>query len=561
MKTQITSSAVAAVLTALVLTPVSAAAQAQGQQQAVPQTRPLGLTQDAWNARLRTRGESRVNPGYVRYVYNPANVFPIRTRESMITTIKIPEGEELTQAFTGDDQGFLVGIATPNSIAVKAVYPGVDTNLVAFTREGKVYTFYVRSEGYNSKTISDFLVDVVMPGAGVIEGGSMTSEAQALSQIRQDEMFPARAAERVRDPYSSLVPDRREQYREYAEWSDFKPGTVVEDIGVYVPQKEAGGTIPYRVFRDDRFTYVDYGPNATQMTEWPTPLIVVQGVEGPVGFRTAGPGGRMLVMEALGNFILRNGQRMIVVKPRSEPHVDEKNNVLIEYPVASSGSMRVPTDLPAGRPGALISDPRTVVPTNGPRTVHGEAPSAVVSLPTERKIERSGSRDARRGVLAATAVREIPAPAPAAPIRTVVGTTGAIDAAGVAMGARPTVPVPKPVPTAPTKAVPTTIVPTSPAPAAGPAGVLRPATDASGLGSYKVVMGKGDRATLEDRWKSLKVQHYAALSGKDMAVEESGGASAMAISPVATIADGMRLCTLMGSEVSNCTVKPVRPAR
>ena len=123
-----------------------ALAQAQGQEGGAPAaptvSRPLGLTQDAWNAKLRDRGEARTNPGYVRYIYNPANVFPIRTRESMITTIKLPDEEELLQAFTGDDQGFQVGIPTPNSIAIKALYPGVDTNLVAYAKSGKIFTFY-----------------------------------------------------------------------------------------------------------------------------------------------------------------------------------------------------------------------------------------------------------------------------------------------------------------------------------------------------------------------------------------------------------------------------------
>lgn len=528
-------------------TSASALAQAQDQKGPPPVNKPLGLTQDAWNGKLRDRGESRVNPGYVRYLYNPANVFPIRTRESMITTIKLPDDEELLQAFTGDDQGFQVGIPTPNSIAIKALFPGVDTNLVAYTKSGRIFTFYVRSEGYNSKTASDFLVDVVMPGENVLEGRSLTSENQ-LAQTTMDKSF-AQTAERVRDPYGSLALDRREKYREYADWSDFKPGTVVEDLGVYVPKKQSGGTIPYRVFHDDRFTYVDYGPNATQMTEWPTPLMVVQGVEGPVGFRTAGPGGRMLVMEALGSFVLRNGQRMIIVKPRREAEVRDKKNPLIEYPVQGEGRMNVPTDLPPGRPATLVSAPKTVVPTTGPVTANGEAPSDVVPLPQTRKVVRGGrekERPQRGGI-----VQEIPAPTPANPVRTVVVPGSSADAAGVAMGAAP---VREAIAEAPSNAVTSAPAVTNNA--------LRATTDSSMLSSYKVVLGRGTPEQIEDKWKSYRVQYFSALGSKTMTQEPQGdGTVALAISPINTIAEGMRLCTTLGVDGSTCTVKPAKTAR
>jgi ComB9 competence protein len=543
MKAHLYTCGVMALLAATQVSAQTQPAQGGAGQPAPAVTRPLGLTQDAWNARLRLRGESKSNPGYIRYIYNPANVFPIRTRESMITTIKLPDDTELLQAFAGDDQGFQVGIPTPNSIAIKALFPGVDTNLVAYTKDGKIFTFYVRSEGYNSKVASDFLVDVIMPGGGAVEGSSMTSE----NQILQDQRYVAQTAERVRDPYGSLSPDRRERYREYAEWSDFKPGTVVEDLGVYVPRKEAGGTIPYRVFHDDRFTYVDFGPNATQMTEWPTPLIVVQGVEGPVGFRTAGPGGRMIVMEALGSFVLRNGQRIIIIKPRRDVVPGDKT--LIEYPVAGVGPMSVPTDLPPGRPATLVSAPRTVVPTNGRVTANGEAPSAVVSLPQTRKVVREQEKRDRKDRKAGVAiVQEIDAPAPAAPVRTVV-TTSAVSpstAAGVAMGAEPA--------TMGNGAIRMgSSVTTTP---------LRPTTDMSAMSTYKIVLGRGAPDQVEDRWKSYRVQHFGALGQKTMTPEPLGdGTVAMAITPVATIAEGMRLCTTLGADGGSCTVKPAKTAR
>lgn len=521
------------------------AQEQQPQQQIQGMTKPLGLTQDAWNARLRDRGESRINPGYVRYIYNPANVFPIRTRESMITTIKLPEDEELLQAFSGDDQGFQVGIPTPNSIAIKALFPGVDTNLVAYAKSGKIYTFYVRSEGYNSKTPSDFLVDVIHPGEGAMEGASITNE----SQINKPEKSFVETAQRIRDPYATLPLDRREKYREYSDWSDFNPSTVTEDLGVYVPQNSAGATIPYRVFRDDRFTYVDYGPNATQMTEWPTPLMVVQGVEGPVGFRTAGPGGRMLVMEALGTFVLRNGQRILFIKPKSEHVAQDPKNPLIEYAVAGNGPMSVPTDLPPGRMAALKSSPKTVLPTQGEKTANGEAPSVIAVPPQGVKVIR-GDKPKERQVQVGR-VTEIPAPTPASPIRTVELPVSAVAAAGVAMGASNELPVV--LENIENTQIVSNTIKSEP---------LAPTRDFTSISTYKVIVGKGSPEEIEDKWKSYKVQYFSELNGKTMSPElQMDGSVSMNITPVYTIAEGMKLCSSLGSDGSSCTVKPVKAQR
>lgn len=584
------------IIATVLLLGASTAALAQNQGQggggdhkvaAAPKS--LGLTQDAWNAHLRQRGESHVNPGYVRYAYNPADVFPVRTRESMITTIKLPDDEKLTQAFSGDDQGFQVAIPSPNTIAIKALYPGVDTNLVAYTDDGKVFTFYVRSEGYNSKNISDFLVDVVMPGPTVIEGAQMAPDNprmtyNAQQQALHDSQNAAETSERVRDPYASQMLDKRAKYRDYSDWTDFDPDTVVEgDLGVYVPRKTSGGTIPYRVFHDDRFTYIDYGPEASQITEWPSPVMVIQGVESPVGFRTTGPNGRLMVIESLGDFVLRNGQREIVVMKRSE--INKKNEKsLIEYPVAAATPMRTASDLPPGRPGTLISRPKTVVPQDDkPVTANGEPPSKVVPLPTTRPIA-GRQTSLGRTMHGSVRIKELPAPAPAAPVRTVLAVTAASSApipapaepeavvkvpSGIASG--PGIPgatIPSVTRVAPVSsgqssqdaaegavlgATPTRAAPT---PLTSPG--IRPSSAASPIGSYKVVTGHGTQDELAGKWKDYQAHYPTLLGSKEIAYQDlPDGKAAMVISPVASISDGMKICGSI-TDGADCIVKTAR---
>lgn len=505
------------------------ATAAFAQDQESPQvTGPLGLTQNAWNDYLRNRGESKERPGYVRYVYDPQQAFPVRIREGMITTIKLPEGEEIVEAYVGDDAGFNVGLPNSKNIVVKANYPGVDTNLIAYSESGNIYTFYLRSESYSAKNISDFLVDVVAPGSKGAYNGSQMDSMSPEQRAAYDERNPAAAAARIRDPYATLPSSTDPRFREYAEWTDFDPAKVREDLGVYVPVEQTGGTIPYRVFRDDRFTYIDYGPEASQMTEWPTPLIVIQGVEGPVGNRTAGPGGRMIVIEALGDFVLRNGKRIIIVKPRSSSP-DAK---LVEYPTYAQTRMDIPADLPPGRAAELPAKPKTVVPDiTAPVTADREHPSKVVPITNGNGTVAATANPTRTTFVNRAVVQETPvAKGGGSPVREAVAVTTekVTDEAivtGAALGA-----------TSPTGASVVTVPVSAPE------------------ARYYVTLGKGTRADLEDRWRSAKVQHYELLLGREPTYVEGADGTEMRVEGYQTPAAAIALCEAM-TEQPTCSVR------
>src|SRR5690606_8401572 len=73
----------------------------------------------------------------------------------------------------------------------------------------------------------------------------------------------------------------------------------------------------------------------------------------------------------------RNGQRMIIIKPRAS----RTDANLVEYPTYDQTPMRIPDDLPPGRAAPLPSAPKTVVPlvTQQP-TASQEHPSAIVAI-------------------------------------------------------------------------------------------------------------------------------------------------------------------------------------
>lgn len=547
----------AATALSILAVPGMASAQANAKGAAAPErasstVKSLGLTQDAWNEQLRARGASRKRPGYVRYLYNKEDVFPIRTREGMITTIKLPEGVRVAQAFSGDDAGFQVGVPTPTTVAIKALYPGVDTSLVVFTEDDQVFNFYLRSEGYNSKTISDFLVDVALPGKGVMEAAVDEGFMSSPSYGRMPSRDPATNAADVRDAYASSKPIGQNK-DDYSDNYDFDPRTVVEDLTVYVPRGQVGGILPYKVFRDDRFTYIDYGPSASQIAEWPTVSLVVQGVETPVGFRTAGPGGRMIVVEALGDLVLRNGQRILCIRKKGS--VSPKDKDLVEYNTAYQQQIRVPTDLPQGHGLLRSKQSKTVVPAT-PATVGREGDTKVVPLPQPKFTSQMPTTIGSQGRLKpvadkrtkeATLTPYLPGSRVAtlapAPITGTPGVTGAeVDRVAA------TTPAPRVVASA-------DLPPVAPVTLAPATSVLAPVTKAEAFSGYAVDLGVGDEATLADRWQQQKTKHATALNGKRVQyVAAENGQKSMRVVPISTVAEGAGLCAELSADGTACSV-------
>ena len=76
---------------------------------------------------------------------------------------------------------------------------------------------------------------------------------------------------------------------------------------------------PERVWRDRIFTYIDFGDKVIAMTQRPVVSLLVEGGESPVGFRTDGEDGRLLIVEAVGDMVLRSGQRIVCIKKREKP--------------------------------------------------------------------------------------------------------------------------------------------------------------------------------------------------------------------------------------------------
>lgn len=246
---------------------------------------PLGTLQRSWDRPVPASGQTA--PGVIHYLWQADFVMGVRTRDFMVTTLMLPSWERVTEFYVGDPVVFEVKKVKGNVFAVRSRNAGADSNLALLGASGNIYNFYVRSEAWNSSQVTDLAVYVDAPREGDDLGGMAASG-------REDAVDGA------------AVPD-------YIRRIVKRPEDLRFDMKLYAQQPSDADIAPSRVFEDGLFTYFDFGDRADFVTR-PVVHQVVDGVDSAVNSRTVGPHGSILVAEAIGDFTLRSGNRVVCVK-------------------------------------------------------------------------------------------------------------------------------------------------------------------------------------------------------------------------------------------------------
>ncbi|MCT4552454.1 MAG: TrbG/VirB9 family P-type conjugative transfer protein [Alphaproteobacteria bacterium] len=272
-------------------------------------------TQTAWSNPEQNIGEGQIKPGYARIDWEPGKVMPVRLRDGMITLINLPTWEKIEDAYIGDKDFFDGRAVEKNTFMISPVdgRSVADTNMVLFGKSGNKYVFYLKSEPINTGTITNSEIEIIVPNSykgkkSVIGGASSSAGKSNLTSL-----FAKSASGSAGD--------------EAWEGEDFgwiknipvDPSQFRFDMDIFVPNPDDYVIAPERVWRDKIFTYIDFGEKALHMNQRPAVSILVEGGEAPVGFRTEGPLSRLIVVEAIGDFVLRSGQRIVCIKKRSKP--------------------------------------------------------------------------------------------------------------------------------------------------------------------------------------------------------------------------------------------------
>lgn len=265
---------------------------------------PAGVVQDAWNRPFDHMGAGQSAPGSIRYQWTADLVMPVRLRAGMITSIVLPEWEAAQDVVIGDGAAVEATILRPNQIAVKSVQTGLDTSLSVIGGSGNVYTFYLRTEGRNTKIVTDLQVFVQAAPSrssgewfnGELRGAYVRGgESQAIQTSGQGDETPAsislpQAASQGDEP----VPmDRRE--------FNLKMYEVNDGDRIIAPEY---------AYTDGRFTYLHFSAG---VTDRPAVFRIVDGVEGRVNTRVTGRHSEVIIVEAIGDLILRSGTRSVCI--------------------------------------------------------------------------------------------------------------------------------------------------------------------------------------------------------------------------------------------------------
>ena len=267
----------------------------------------LGMTQAAWLDPLQNLGEGQTKPAYSKYYWTPDLVLPIRVREGMITIVNFPEWELIEDIFIGDSATFDGQISGPSTLLLypkRGANVGVDTNIIVFGRSGNRYVFYVKSEAVNTERLTNVIIDIDVVDEYAPEG--VTGKT-----AYNNSAGGAKVANSSVSTYT-----KRFQKSDWLKSIPVDPSEFRFDLEVYVPNPDDVVIAPERVWRDNIFTYIDLGKKALNMTQRPVVSMIVERVEVPVGFRTKGPDNRLIVVEGVGDMVLRNGKRLICIKMR-----------------------------------------------------------------------------------------------------------------------------------------------------------------------------------------------------------------------------------------------------
>ncbi len=237
---------------------------------------PLGAIQHAWDKAGPTAGVYQV-------IYNPAEIIRVRCREMMATTIVFPAWERIEKVVMGDAASFKTETPKPNIILIQPQeFIGLDSNMTAIGASGKVYSFYLRSEGFNTNQVSDLTVYI---------------------RVAKPQQMPL--------PLNATTKSLNGSHdkNDYLEEATFDPANLNFAFDMAGDLEIA----PERVYSDGIRTWFDYGPDIAKRN-LPAVYAVVDGIDTPLNVNRDGS---KIVAQGAGAFTLKAGQKLVCITPSS----------------------------------------------------------------------------------------------------------------------------------------------------------------------------------------------------------------------------------------------------
>ena len=321
---------------------------------------PLGALQRAWD-------NADIDAGITRFKYEPGRSFKIMTREAMTTTIRLPEWESIESIILGDQSIYRTQQLNDNTLEVWTTIPGSDTSLKVLGDSQNIYSFYVRSETYNSGNLPDLTVyiDASAPAISTPANNGPTGTTGATGPTS---MFTTGAGVSSQATLVSSTGASPNWLRDLG----FDPTRIKRDRALFGDAELA----PDDIFRDDQFTYLCFGEawdDSSLMVA--APYEVGDGVDRQVNFRVSH---NCMIVETTGPLTFRRGDKVLCVRPDTDKVT----------PRRSAAAARVRPLLPQETSAPAAGDlpaPSAVEPTAEGAASATTTPS-VAPLPPTQKV-------------------------------------------------------------------------------------------------------------------------------------------------------------------------------
>ncbi len=241
--------------------------------------------------------------------YSKSSICKIRLREYMNTTIILPEGDEIDIFDLGDTENFEFFPIIKNEKntrygSIRNTNPGADTSLTIISKNGFVYSFYIKVDDVNSIFVPDMKV--------YVENPKLTAERTVAQAISEQSQKKQEFIKNVDTEYLRSLDDvdiSKIEFRYKAEAGDM-------------------ALMPSNIFDDGLWTYFQYSTDTLDYVDRvPAIYKVVDGVDTPINMRVVN--GTLIAESTSNAWTLRSGEAHLCIRSTDyEPSkvLKDKNN-------------------------------------------------------------------------------------------------------------------------------------------------------------------------------------------------------------------------------------------
>lgn len=240
------------------------------------------------------------------FTYSRNRTFNINVRESMTSTIVLPESEAIKNIILGDENSFFIEQLEDNIFMVFAQEINRDTSITAISDNKTIYAFYAKSIAYNSKETPDLVIRI---------NDSFSSNSLAVKSKSNSKSLN-----------TNQKSNSKEFHKEYLE-EDYLTEVPLDPNNIDWNYKMKGekSIAPKRVWNDGYFTYFEFDEKQPAALAYK----VVEQVDTPITATKWQD--NIMIVKTIGDITLRAGDKFVCIRPQSKGLKTKRNIKYIPF--------------------------------------------------------------------------------------------------------------------------------------------------------------------------------------------------------------------------------------